>query len=620
MVDEKEHTLDSPVESDEDPMDSQLDAQHADVAYSMGDENPTSAHSEIEALAEAAHEADPIHIKALWSVRVVALVTFLSGLVCVVHPLFIRMAAHPKLFTALVPYSVYQWSRSLTSAFGLMLIYLSLNLLRRKRVAWILSFALTFISLLNLLARIGTERINWVVDHSQDLTLPLTALVPTAMAMVLLWMWKGSFTVRSEPRGIHRAIKFVLISMGVAFLYGAVGFWLLDQKDFGINFAWSDAVYRTFRELTLQGNNDLVAHTQHGASFLQSLRVLGMLAGVFSLYSIFRPLEYELSTLPRERLLAKAILDKNGRSALDEMKLLPDKSFFFGGDQNSFIAYKTVRNIAVALGDPVGSEKDLPELTARFLSFCHNNGWNVAFMQITPDFLPMYKRLDLDVLKVGEDAVVDLEKFCTSTIKAKTFKAPLRKFDKQGFTLERLLPPHSVVILDSIQQVSDEWLSLPGRKERGFSLGQFDRAALQSHPLFVLRDDKKEIIAFVDQVPSYVKGEVTIDMMRHRQNVPSGTMDYLFGKLLQALKELGFTHFSLGLAALSGVGDKPGASLEEKGAFLIYNNLNRFFSYKGLRAYKQKFDPEWEERFLIYEGGPPGLVRTAASLIGAMRV
>jgi phosphatidylglycerol lysyltransferase len=595
MVDDEEPTLGKDAHAD--PTTSDFDAQAADVAYSVGEESPTSPHSEIEALADTEEQDDETRTRQLWGVRVVAMVTFLSGLVCVVHPLFIRMAAHPKLFTALVPYSVYHWSRSLTSAFGFMLIYLSLNLLKRKRVAWILSFALTVFSLLNLLARIGSERMAWIVDRGQDLTLPVTALVPSVVALIFLWIWRGSFTVRSEPRGIHRAIVFVVLSVGLAFLYGSVGFWLLDKADFGVNFTWSDAMLRTFRELTLQGNNDLIAHTTQGASFLQSLRVFGTLAGVFSLYSIFRPLEYELATLPRERTKAQATLRSYGRSALDEMKLLPDKSYFFGRGEHSFVAYKTVRNIAIVLGDPVGPDDDLPELTERFMSFCHNNGWNLAFMQTTPDFLPMYKKLGLGILKIGEDAVVDIEKFCGSTIKSKTFKAPLRKFDKQGFKLERLAPPHSDAILDAVQTVSQEWLSLPGRKERGFSLGQFDRTALQTHPLFVLQDDKGQIIAFVDQIPSYVKSEVTIDMMRHRKDVPSGTMDYLFGKLLEAFKELGFARFSLGLAALAGVGDKPGSSLEERAAFLMYTHLNRFFSYKGLRAYKQKFDPSWEERF-----------------------
>ena len=37
-------------------------------------------------------------------------------------------------------------------------------------------------------------------------------------------------------------------------------------------------------------------------------------------------------------------------------------------------------------------------------------------------------------------------------------------------------------------------------------------------------------------------------------------------------------------------------------------------STAGLRAYKTKFDPEWEDRYLVYQGGPAGLVRTAIAL------
>jgi phosphatidylglycerol lysyltransferase len=70
----------------------------------------------------------------------------------------------------------------------------------------------------------------------------------------------------------------------------------------------------------------------------------------------------------------------------------------------------------------------------------------------------------------------------------------------------------------------------------------------------------------------------------------------------------------LGLAPLAGIGDRPGAPLEERALNQLSERLTRFFSYKGLRFYKAKFDPDWEERFLAYRGGPAGLARVGLAL------
>ena len=39
----------------------------------------------------------------------------------------------------------------------------------------------------------------------------------------------------------------------------------------------------------------------------------------------------------------------------------------------------------------------------------------------------------------------------------------------------------------------------------------------------------------------------------------------------------------------------------------IYENVSQFYNFKGLHAFKEKFNPEWSPRYLIY-GGAANLV------------
>ena len=105
--------------------------------------------------------------------------------------------------------------------------------------------------------------------------------------------------------------------------------------------------------------------------------------------------------------------------------------------------------------------------------------------------------------------------------------------------------------------------------------------------------------------------------MRHLPDVPNGAMDFLFIELMVLLKERGYQFFNLGMAPFAGVGEEVGASREERAAHYLSEQLGRWVSYKGIRDYKDKFDPIWEERYLAYQGGPVGLVKTALALTRA---
>jgi phosphatidylglycerol lysyltransferase len=534
-----------------------------------------------------------------WTIRVVAFATFASGLFSIFSVLLTRFHESPRLFNMILPFGVYHWGRSLTLVLGFGLIYFSFQILRRRQIAWWLT-----VIILSLL----------IIAHLVHGFLWYATPAP-AITLILMILLRRRFTVRTEPTSLIRGLVLVVLVLSFALIYGTIGFWLLDTRDFGLNFSISDALVRTLREFTLIGNNDLIARTHHASWFLDSLNILGITAAILAALSLFRPLAYRLRTVPLEREQAANILKKYGTSSLDFFKLWPDKSFFFSEDSGSFIAYKVGMNVAVSLGDPTGREDELESLTHSFIQFCTDNNWGVAFHQVLPDNLPVYRRLGLHVLKIGEDAVIDLERFCSTTMEEKAFRYVRRRFETGGYTTALYIPPHPPELLDEVEMVSKEWLLLPGRRERGFTLGSFDKNYLKETPLFVLKEADMRIIAFVNEIPSYRQGEATIDLMRHLREIPNGTMDYLLIKLFQSLRHEGYTRFSLGLAPFAGVGEKPGATLQEQAIHQVYEHLNRMFSYKGLRNYKAKFEPVWEERFLVYQRGPANLLRVSLALI-----
>jgi phosphatidylglycerol lysyltransferase len=285
---------------------------------------------------------------------------------------------------------------------------------------------------------------------------------------------------------------------------------------------------------------------------------------------------------------------------MDYFKLWRDKSYFFSAARDCFIAYKVAGNFAIALGDPVGPPEQIAALVREFLNYCRENDWRVAFHQATAGSLRVYQQAGLHRLKIGDDAIVDLEKFRFESKTLKSIRSRALQLERLGVTFRVFDPPISDVLLEEARSVSDEWLQIPGRRERSFTLGAFEPDYLRKHRMAAAFDAQGAMLAFVNFVPSFAPGECTLDLMRRRTDSPNGIMDYLFLRALEWAKNQGFRTFSLGMAPMSGFQEREEASLEERAVHNFFSHLNFVFSYQGLRSYKAKFATRWEPRYEIY--------------------
>lgn len=65
----------------------------------------------------------------------------------------------------------------------------------------------------------------------------------------------------------------------------------------------------------------------------------------------------------------------------------------------------------------------------------------------------------------------------------------------------------------------------------------------------------------------------------------------------------GYGWFSLGTAPMSGFEASAVAPLRSRAGHFLYQHGARLYNFQGLRAFKEKFDPVWESRYLVYPGG-----------------
>jgi phosphatidylglycerol lysyltransferase len=353
--------------------------------------------------------------------------------------------------------------------------------------------------------------------------------------------------------------------------------------------------------------------TGFGRYFANSIYVIGVSTFSYALLMLIRPVLIRQPATPAERTRAKAIVEAYGRASLARLTLLDDKSYYFspGG---SMVAYVARGDAALALGDPIGPAEDIALTIKGFVDFCRSNDWQPAFHETLPDYLEHYQAAGLRTLPIGYAGRVELATFTLAGKANQGLRTPMNRMTRQGFRAEIHQPPLSEELLADLRAISDEWLTMVHGTEKRFMLGWFDDDYIRSGRVIAVHPPEGPISAFANIIPEYQRNEVTVDLMRRRAQVENGTMDFLFVSLCEWAKAEGYASFSLGLSPLWRVGEEEDDPRVERALHYIYENLNQFYNFKGLHAYKEKFHPDWSPRYLIYSG-PASLPAVLTTLV-----
>ena len=317
---------------------------------------------------------------------------------------------------------------------------------------------------------------------------------------------------------------------------------------------------------------------------------------------------------PQARLAAVVATSSRADANL---AFLGDKRFLFSEAGDAFLMYQVQGRSWVAMGDPVGPAERASELLWAFRELADQHGGWPVFYQASVARLPMYLDLGLSLMKLGEEARVDLKTFTLEGKAGYEWRYVDRKAAKEGLDITIVAAADAAPLYPELERVSNAWLHTKKGGEKGFSLGFWSESYLRQFDMAVVRHNGR-IVGFANIWRTADKEEATVDLMRYDPDAPRGVMDALFVRLMMWAKGEGFHWFNLGMAPLSGLVDHPlGPAWSRVGAFLFRYGEN-FFNFEGLRAYKSKFSPVWETRYLACPGGwvLPQILLDITTLIG----
>ncbi len=505
-------------------------------------------------------------------------------------------------------------SRAFLAIAGLSLLYLGIGLVQRRKLAW-------FLVELLLLASAVVQ-----VRHYNSLE---GAVINLAMA-IFLFFQRRQFYGAILSLNWWRAAVFLMVISALLFLYLSLIFWLAGRY-FATPYSWS-AVSRTvlasFWNLRWQGP------TLGSARLNWFFQTFPYLLGLFAFYSLtllFHTSSYQQQQHFAHWLVAKKLIRRYGRTSADFFKLWPaNLRFFFW--RHSLIAYWARGSNFLAAGDPVGPTQEREKIVKAFLHFSGQQNANPLFVGVDNANRQLLAKIGLRSIYISDEAFVDLHRHPDDIKELRNVKTKLEK--RRGYRFAVWQPPLNGQQLKQLRAISQSWLKNLQRRdgEALFGSGWVANMVRASWVPLVL-NPQNQPVAFLTLHRSFRPQTMVVDLMRYRLPAENGIMEYLVSKTwlwlagkkmrwldlgaaprqgarLQKLrlplplpqKRLSFSAWQKDIRRLPQKTLALPQKLRFQGANFFYFSLLGVLatSYRGLRHFKDKFQPVWKPRYLAY--------------------
>lgn len=377
---------------------------------------------------------------------------------------------------------------------------------------------------------------------------------------------------------------------------------------------WNEWIARIFQ---------LDFHGRQSSRFLRTMAGTVALAFFIALARLMRPARHA-HKLPQKEDLSKAerVIDRCGQSEAC-MALHADKELLFSASGDTFLQFAKRQQSWVSMGEPVGRSDEKRELSWQFRELSESHGGLTVFYGVDQDNQSLYLELGLSLFKVGQEAILPLDRFALEDPARRELRGIQEDFRGRGFALDIVQPHASPELMAQLRQLCRQWQdpSLESSEESGGEVAHFDESYLGRFPLALIYQNGA-IAAFANLWLTRNKEEAAIDMIYCPRRHPQGLIDYLFVEVAQWAAEQRYQRFNLGMAPMS---QQEKDHLEPLWAQLsdsVFRHGEHFYDFQSLRRHKEKFAPQWKDKYVACPSGQalsPVLNDVAAIISATLR-
>ncbi|HKN54486.1 MAG TPA: phosphatidylglycerol lysyltransferase domain-containing protein [Amycolatopsis sp.] len=467
---------------------------------------------------------------------------------------------------------------------GVLLVMLATGLRRRKQRAWQLAVGG---SVLLAMTHLGLRHVGG-------------AGVVSPVLLVGLLATRQFFVAKPDPvTGRWRAMR-VFVQLLVAgfvlnlILLSVASRSAMDPLNFPDRMAES--------ALALVGvSGSAVFHSMWLEDLSAAIGVLFSIAAVLvSAYFLLRSAEPAPELSDDEVARLRRLLDEHGeRDSLGYFALRRDKFAVFSRTGKAAVTYRVIAGVALCSADPLGDHEAWPGAIEEYLEVCRRNAWVPAAMGTSELGATVWARFGLEVLEIGDEAVVDVDGFTLEGRVMRGVRQAVSRTKRAGYKVlvrraENLRPGE----LDELIALAANWRGTD--TERGFSmaLGRIGDPG----SMLVTAEQGGRVRGVLQFVPWGAAG-LSLDVMRRDRTADNGVNELMISELLVAAPRHDIQHVSLNFAAFRALmeqGRRIGAGPVARLSAKVLHFFSRWIQIETLYRFNAKFQPRWVPRYLAY--------------------